>query len=380
MYDVYHYGGMLDDRVRMRAYGDALRAAIVPGCTVLDIGTGIGAMAIMACQLGASHVVAIEPLDAILVAQDLAERNGYKDRIEFVRGISTDLTWPSRFDVIVSDLRGKLPLCGQHIRSLHDARERWLAPGGTLIPQRDRIMVAIADSPRLYEQIEARWAERLSLDAEPYRRIVTNTFHSGCAHEGQLLVTPAEWCTLEYGTREDPNVAETMSWRVHRAGTAHGVSAWFDATLMHGIGFSTGPGHPEGVYGNAFLPFTHPVAVSEGDHITLDLRAHMVEGDYVWLWNTQITSGADGHELARFKQSTARGTPIDRSALTKVAESYVPVLGSDGEISRMILSEMNGRSTLREIAERLQARHPAVFPTVTAALKRVAKLSRKFSG
>src|SRR6202008_4288409 len=132
-YSVAAYGAMIADRVRTGAYARALRAAVFPGAVVVDIGTGTGIFAMLACRFGARRVYAIEPDDAIQVAREIAAANGYADRIEFIQGISTKTGLPERADVIVYDLYGVLPAYQHHVASVADARERMLAQGGKLV-------------------------------------------------------------------------------------------------------------------------------------------------------------------------------------------------------------------------------------------------------
>src|SRR5262245_23219624 len=137
MYSISGYGGMIADGVRVNAYAAALRQAIKPGSVVVDIGTGIGFFAVLACQLGAQRVHAIEPDDAIELARAIAAANGCADRIRFIQDVSTKVDLPEHADVIVSDLRGVLPLFQQHIPLIIDARSRFLSLSGSLISQRD---------------------------------------------------------------------------------------------------------------------------------------------------------------------------------------------------------------------------------------------------
>src|SRR5579863_9313159 len=88
MYSLAGYGEMIADGVRMEAYARALRQTVKPGSVVLEIGTGPGIFAILACQLGASRVYAIEPDDIIQVAREVASANGCADRIEFLQDLS----------------------------------------------------------------------------------------------------------------------------------------------------------------------------------------------------------------------------------------------------------------------------------------------------
>jgi protein arginine N-methyltransferase 1 len=130
------YGSMIRDTARTGAYAGALRAVVRPDSVVLDIGTGSGILALLACRFGARKVYAVEPDDIIQLAREAAAANGFADRIEFIQGISTRLDLREKVDVIVSDLRGVLPALEQGLVSIMDARDRLLAPGGRLIPHR----------------------------------------------------------------------------------------------------------------------------------------------------------------------------------------------------------------------------------------------------
>src|SRR5437867_2580258 len=144
MYSIADYGAMISDEVRMGAFVRALRQAVKPGAVVIDIGTGTWIFALLACRFGARRVYAIEPDDAIQVAREIAVANGCADRIEFIQDLSTGVTLGERADVIISDIGGVLPWFQQHIPSIADARRRFLAPGGALIPQRDTAWAAVA--------------------------------------------------------------------------------------------------------------------------------------------------------------------------------------------------------------------------------------------
>src|SRR5438094_7907332 len=131
MYTIPEYGRMMGDRVRMEAYTLALRQAVKPGSVVLDIGTGTGIFAVLACQFGARVVYALEPDEAAVeVARDLARQNGCGGHIEFIQERSTRVTLCEKADVMISDLRGVLPLFQHHLPAIVDARRRLLTPGG----------------------------------------------------------------------------------------------------------------------------------------------------------------------------------------------------------------------------------------------------------
>src|SRR5690349_17927548 len=110
MYSVRGYGMMLEDTERTDSYARALGRTVLPGSTVLDIGTGTGIMALLACRYGARKVYAVEPDDIIILAREAAAAGGLADRIEFIQDRTTNIFLPERVDVIVSDVHGVLPL------------------------------------------------------------------------------------------------------------------------------------------------------------------------------------------------------------------------------------------------------------------------------
>src|SRR5688500_7191336 len=126
MYSIAEYGAMIADTARMDAFTRALRRVITPESVVVDIGTGTGILALLACQLGARRVYAIEPNEAIHVARAAAAANGYADRIEFLQALSTAVTLPEQVHLIVSDIGGLLPWLQHHLTTIVDARTRFL--------------------------------------------------------------------------------------------------------------------------------------------------------------------------------------------------------------------------------------------------------------
>ncbi len=199
MYSVFAYGQMIADKGRMAAYERALRQAVTPGCVVLDIGAGTGILALLACRLGARRVYAIEPNDAIGLAREIAAVNGYAKSIEFIQELSTKVALPEQADVIVSDLRGILPLFPGNVAAVADARKRFLASGGVLIPRQDELWAAVVQAPDLYDGYVLPWENNgFDLDMRAARRMVTNTWRKGRVTPEQMLVEPRCWATLDY--------------------------------------------------------------------------------------------------------------------------------------------------------------------------------------
>jgi len=372
---------MLADSMRTNAYAHAIQQSVKPGAVVLDIGTGTGIFAMLACQSGARRVYAIEPDDVILLAREIASENGFGERIKFVQDLSSRITLPEQVDVIISDLRGILPLFQHHLPSIIDARRRFLAPGGTLIPQHDVLWAAVVEASDVYNTYVSPWnGNGFGLRMQPGRRLATNTWRKASSTPEQLLTEPQMWATLDYATVEKHDVSATLTWKVSRAGSGHGFCVWFDSVLTEGVSFSNAPGTPELIYGNAFFPWSTAVDLSEGDMVSVTLQAKLIGTDYVWTWDTRIESVNEPTVVkARFKQSTFYGSPMSPTTLRKCAASHIPTVAEDGEIDRRILMLMDGNTPLNDIAAEVVNCFPHRFPDSHSALTRVGELSQRYS-
>lgn len=379
MYSVEDYGQMIADKIRTGAYAKALRRAVKPGCTVLDLGAGTGIFSLLACQYGARKVYAVETSDAIEVARRIAQANGFANRIEFIQGISTAVVLPEKVDVIVSDMHGTLPLFGMNIVSIVDARCRMLKRGGVLIPQRESLWAAVVEAPKEHDQLVSPWAKDVfGMDMTVARDAVLNCMKRTTPARDQLFCEPLCWAVLDYATIQQPGYAAPMSFTAARAGIAHGLILWFDSLLADGIEFSNAPGKPELVYSSSFLPWSAPVSIEVGDTISVRLRADFTGADYTWSWDSKVFEGATTAVRAEFRQSTFWGSPLSASRLRRRSSDYRPTLGADGQVDALILAEMDGARPLEDIARTAMQRFPARFRSFAEALAKVADLSETY--
>ena len=377
MYSVSGFGQMIADEIRMAAYAQALQQTVRPGSVVIDIGAGTGILSLLACRYGARKVYAIEPGNAIHLAREAARANDCADRIDLLQALSTEVELPEKADVIVSDLHGVMPLFAQSIPAIVDARKRWMARQGKLIPQRETLWVAVVSANQPHARLVDPWGHnRHELDLSSTLPLVTNTWSKLRVETNQLLTAPHCWAALDYRTIESANVNAAVTLPVHRPGVAHGLLIWFDSQLTDGIEFSNAPGKPEMIYGSGYFPWPEAVPLNEGDQVILNLRADLTGADYTWSWHSQIISG--GKRTKHFRQSTFFSEPLSAEALRRRASSHRPLPSQAAALDQVILSMMDGTHTLGEMADRLMELFPGKFTAHKDALTRVANFTEKY--
>jgi protein arginine N-methyltransferase 1 len=378
MYDLSFYGKMATDEVRGPAYTEALKHAVKPGSTVVEIGTGPGFFAVMAVKLGAKRVYAIEPDRSIEVGRQLAELNGVADRITFIQDMSTKVKLPERADILLSDLRGVMPYLSPNIASVIDARERFLQPGGQIIAQRDAIWATALEAPATYAQYIDPWNRQIeSIDLTPGLRYITNTWNKANISVDQFLGEPACIAAIDYYSVRDDSLDGELELTVSRDGFMHAVGVWFDSELTDDIGFSNHPSQPRLVYGRAFFPLTAPLEVAKGDLVKVRLRANMVNGEYIWRWDTDLLAD-DSRSRASFRQSSLYSHPVSASHLARRANNFTPQLNDSGRLAIFMLSLMSNDLTTEEIACRARKEFPTALSSVNEYLSCARELVLRY--
>jgi protein arginine N-methyltransferase 1 len=379
MYSLHDYGAMIADSVRIGPYARAIEAAVRPGDVVVDLGCGPGIFALVAGRSGARRVYSIDLDEIVQFGRRLAAANGFGDRIEFLQGDSRQIQLPERADVIVSDIRGALPFFGHSMLSLEDARQRFLAESGMMIPQRDTVYAAIVEAEKLYNRIGSPWQGLATgLDLSPALSCVLNDLHTTHFSREDLVTEPEAWCVIEYKQGPSVRAAATLNLRATRRATAHGIALWFDTQLFGDIGFSCAPGCPDTVYGHSFLPWLQPITVSAGQELEVELHADLVGRDYIWRWETRVHEEGKG-VVRHFKQSTLDGALLSPQLLRRRATDFIPVLSEAGVAERWLLEAMDGKAPLEQIASAAAERFPNVFQREQEALRRAADLAQEFS-
>lgn len=272
-----------------------------------------------------------------------------------------------------------LPFFQSNIASLIDARKRFLAPGGALIPERDDLYASIVEAADLYKPYVTPWDDNpYDIAMDPARRLVMNTLKKARVSREQLLVEPQHAGTIDYYTVESLDFCAELNWVVARPGMAHALAVWFDSVLANGVGFSNAPGLPELIYGNAFFPLIRPIPLEAGDEISVSLKADLVGDDYIWSWNTRMSSRDGKSVKADFKQSTFYGVSLTPAALRRRAANFEGTLNEDGQKQLFVLSRLNGHTSLDEIARQVTEQFPGRFRDQNQALAYVSDLSSKY--
>ena len=309
---IEYHRTLLADRVRNAAFHEALRRVIVKGeTTVADIGAGTGFLGFLAARLGAKRVDLYEAAEVAAVARRLKRHNRLANcRIAEVH--STDVASPDRVDVIVCETLGNYPFEENIVETLNDARERFLAPGGAIVPRAVEQFVAPVTAERFYAELAAWDHVGYGLDFAPAKNMTLNNIYVRTFAPADLMDGAAarSWDRLAFDRPNKTTRSGEATWRIETPATVYGLALWWSAELTAGVTLSTGPHDARTHWEQLYLPVLEPIAVAAGHTLSVRLRS--------------TTSYERGTNLTwALAVSDASGTQIGRQALD-LEKGFVP--------------------------------------------------------
>ncbi len=203
---------MVNDRHRTPALVRAVNRVVQQGDTVLDIGTGLGVLAIAAAKAGAKQVIALDvDAAALREAKKRANDAGVVDRIEFRRELSFETTLSQRADIILCETVGSFAFDENILATLRDAKKRLLKRGGKIVPAELELHAAPID-----------YLPKLELPAE-----------IAIVRPQHLLAKPVCLARIDFCGTIPETIHIKDRFSITRNGTACAVAVWPRA-IWHG--------------------------------------------------------------------------------------------------------------------------------------------------
>ena len=187
---------------------------------------------------------------------------------------------PERVDVIVSEWLGGFGIDEGMLVPVIAARDRWLKPGGVMIPRLVMAWAALVHDRYLAEMVEFLRGNPYGLRFDDLAgKTVNEIFYSGTFRHLAAGDKRSEarrlWTTdtgvIPLGRAQAPHEAETVL-PVRERGTANALALWFSAQLAPGISLSVGPGDPPTHWGMTTAPLRSPVELTPGMTVRARVR------------------------------------------------------------------------------------------------------------
>ena len=357
------------DSVKIDRYRRALAALITPDSVVLDLGCGTGLLGLLAVELGARHVYAVDSGSILALAEQVAAANGAGDRITHIRAMSTAVELPELVDIVVADQLGGLGYEPGVLAYYADARRRLLKPGGAFVPERLRLLLAPVQSSEITNEVDFWNTRPAGFDVSAAAPYVANDVHSPKLGADDLLAPPI--AAREQPTWVNESFALEGSFVIERDGVLQAIAGMFEAVMADGVLMSNNPcsaDHMEHRW-NSVYPLPEPVVVRAGDAVTTTIKVNVDDERVTW----RVTVG-DGATRRVFNQSTFFASILTTADLARLAKTHVPQIGAKGAMWRAGLDLVAKGLTIGELERELGQQFPDLLSTANKATEFVGHL------
>lgn len=249
----------------------------------MDLGCGSGILSMFCSKAGAAQVISIDQSEIIYKAIDILRLNNISN-VRPIKGRLEDTEiGVEKVDAIVSEWMGYFLLFEGMMDSLIYARDRHLAEGGKLLPNRCNMsLVAFGDEAR-HQDLIGFWDEVYGFDMSCMKgEVLRDAVIEVCNPE--FILSEANVIAdidLMSATIESCNFSYDFKLKVTKSGRVTSFVGYFDTffELERPVTFSTGPKATPTHWKQSVFYLKDPVSVEAGQVIegTLKCRRHVKE-------------------------------------------------------------------------------------------------------
>lgn len=233
---------MLKDLPRVEAYRRALEFYSndwkkCGNIIAVDVGSGTGLLAVLSARYGCQKVVAVEASRLADGLREVAAANAPAGTIEVHECRAEELQLPDgeRVDVVVSEWMGYCLFFENMLPSVLSVRDRFLKPGGLMLPSCCRLMMAPLEDGSWRDSKLTFWHNVHGVDMSALVPLATAT---ACSKPHHRLVDPQgvlgqaiEVVSLDLATVKEAdlqNLEKNIKLHVPAGRRLDGFVAWFE--------------------------------------------------------------------------------------------------------------------------------------------------------
>lgn len=285
--DIHIHEDMLKDGPRVEAYRAAIEAQ-GPGwrqsgtARVVDVGSGTGLLAVFCARAGAHKVEAVEASRVAHFLRQVVDANTKPGIVQVHECRAEDLALGDgeKVDVVVSEWMGYFLLFENMLPSVFAVRDKYLKPGGLMLPSKCRLLLAPLQDDSWRESKIGFWRDVAGIDMSALAPLAAASYSQQPQHrlipaEG-LLAAPVEILALDLHTAQDGDLARfeaQLTFDLRAGSRLDGFASWFECDFGEaGMLLSTAPGKPPTHWKQTTFYLRQPLEAGGGVSVSGSVR------------------------------------------------------------------------------------------------------------
>lgn len=223
-------------------------------------------------KAGAKKIFAVDQSEIIFYAMEIAQRNQVKN-IGFVKGRLENMELPlaegEKVDIIVSEWMGYFLLFEGMLDSVIHARDKYLKPGGLLLPNRCTInLLGLGDEERHSEYIgfwnNVYGYDMSALQSQVLKEAIVETCRNEHVLSDPVIIADLNMHQVDYTY---PNFTYDFELKIKKSGKFTAFVGYFDThfDLPRSLNFTTGPHSTPTHWKQVVFYIKDPVPIQNGD-------------------------------------------------------------------------------------------------------------------
>ncbi|KAI3631232.1 hypothetical protein MIR68_010722 [Amoeboaphelidium protococcarum] len=294
---------MLQDQVRTDAYRDFIydNKHLFRDKVVLDVGCGTGILSMFCAKAGAKLVFGVDASNMARVASQVVKQNGLSNTVKIIRGKVEDLPLLhggldadgnelliDKVDIIVSEWMGYGLLFEGMLDSVLLARDKFLKPGGLMVPQVAKVYIGAIQDDDLLNDSRGFWSNVYGFDmtsvydystkrSDQMESAQVESVGRGCLLSNSQCIQEIDCQTV---TVPELDFTSQCSLEIKRDGQLQALCLWFDcifddnrqsSSRIRQVLLHTSPDNQQTHWHQTVLNLPEPVPVKFGDVINADI-------------------------------------------------------------------------------------------------------------
>lgn len=250
-----HFGiheEMLKDETRTKAYMNSIlhNKQLFKDKIVLDVGCGTGILSMFCAKAGAKQVFAVDFSNIIEQAREIIKDNNLDHIVTCIHSKIEDVELPvPKVDIIISEWMGYCLFYESMLNSVLVARDKWLAPGGLIFPDKAQLVVACIEDEEYKESKINFWDNVYGFNMQAIKKLallepLVDTVNGNALNTTHSVIYEVDIMTV---TPEELSFSRPFQVCVTRDDAVHALVAWFNIEFSfchRPVRFTTSPKAP----------------------------------------------------------------------------------------------------------------------------------------